>query len=316
MNAAASTVAREAADLSGEELRAAILAFTQNLSMEVTPKIVNDFLTVKDVLKPGTEIYVSSVPGQPHTELVEAAKALRDNGFTAVPHVTARSFADAAALDTCLSALAGEAGVTQTLLIAGDQDKPTGPFHSTLQLLETGLFDKHGIRKMGIGGHPEKHPRVAADVLRQAIVDKAAFAERTDAEMYVISQVCFEADAIETWATSIRAAGVTLPVRAGLAGPAKLKSLLTFAVICGVGNSMRALKRQGRSLTKMLSVADPNELVVQLATHNAGITPPIMGAHLFSFGGAARTAKWIHTVQTGKFDLNADKSGFTVSTDT
>ena len=234
------------------------------------------------------------------------AARLARGGFRPVPHVAARRIADREALDDYLARAAGEAGVNSALLIAGDSDRAGGAFDSSLALLETGLFQRHGIEHIGVAGYPEGHPRIAASVLETALAAKKAFARRAGLELAVVTQFCFEAEPILSWTAKMKGHGI--PVRVGLAGPASLPRLLRFAVRCGIGNSVRALKGRPQAITRLLVEAGPEEVVRDLARHAA---PPIAGVHFFCFGGLMRTARWLRAVREGRFELTED-GGFRV----
>jgi methylenetetrahydrofolate reductase (NADPH) len=81
-------------------------------------------------------------------------------------------------------------------------------------------------------------------------------------------------------------------VHVGLAGPAKLPTLLKYAVSCGVGNSLRALRRN-TSFGKLLTESGPEPILTALAQAR----PPIAHLHLFPFGGIKRTAEWINALR-------------------
>ena len=57
-----------------------------------------------------------------------------------------------------LASYRAEAGVDEVLIIGGGVDQPVGAFDNSLQVLETGLLQKHGIRRVGVAGHPEGSP--------------------------------------------------------------------------------------------------------------------------------------------------------------
>src|SRR3989475_12899519 len=98
-------------------------------------------------------------PGQTYHGIVALAARLKRAGLRPVPHVAARRIASRDALDEYLARAAGEAGVDSALVIGGDSDRASGPFESSLALLETGLFQRHGIEHIGVGGYPDGPPQ-------------------------------------------------------------------------------------------------------------------------------------------------------------
>jgi methylenetetrahydrofolate reductase (NADPH) len=107
--------------------------------------------------------------------------------------------------------------------------------------------------------------------------------------------------------------GVELPVRVGLAGPASITTLVKFAVRCGIGESLRALKSRRESIVRLLTEAGPDVVLRQLARFVTDHGPgQFAGIHLFSFGGFARTARWTRSVQDGRFEIVPGRPGFRV----
>src|SRR5258708_30599304 len=101
-------------------------------------------------------------PGQSYHGNVALAPRLKRAGFRPVPHVAARRIASRDARDEYLARAAGEASVDSALVIAGDSDRASGPFESSPALLETGLFQRHGIAHVGVAGYPPSQPQIAA----------------------------------------------------------------------------------------------------------------------------------------------------------
>lgn len=242
-------------------------------------------------LEPGADVYVNWLPDDNHHRAVAAAAKLRRVGLNPIPHVAARYLTGITQLADFLARLAGEAGVHQVLTIAGDCERPIGPFDSSLQMLETGLFEKYGIGRVGIAGYPEGNPRIAGATLDAALLAKLDRAKHAGLSPYIVTQFCFEAAPIVAWVRRIRALGVGVPVRIGLAGPAGLATLMKFALRCGVGNSIRSLSLRGPAIARLLTESGPERVIRDLA---AAEDPAlgVAGLHFFSFGGFTRTADW------------------------
>ena len=191
----------------------------------------------------------------------------------------------------------GEAGVTQALLLAGGSAAPLGAFDNSMQLLQTGLFDKAGFTRLHVAGHPEGNRDIDPDGgtknVDQAIAWKQKFSETTDAEMALVTQFAFAAGPVIAWADGLRAAGVTLPIHVGIAGPARLQTLIRFAIACGVGPSLKVLQKRAMDVTKLLLPYEPGEVIADLAAHKAA-NPDcnIERAHFFPLGGIAASAGW------------------------
>jgi methylenetetrahydrofolate reductase (NADPH) len=182
-----------------------------------------------------------------------------------------------------------------------------------MQMLETGLFDRHGIRRIGVAGHPEGSPDIPDEAVRQALAWKNAFAQRTGAELYLITQFCFEAEPIIRWDRALQAEGNRLPIHIGVPGLATIKTLIGHAKACGVGPSMRFLTRHALDVARLLTVSTPDRLLVDLAMYRA--TDPRCGirrVHMYPLGGLRKSADWCYKVVDGEFTMSTDGRSFAV----
>ena len=212
-------------------------------SLEVTPGELHTIETLAHLVPPQTRVYITSLAGRPIASSVETAKKLRAGGLIPVPHLAARRIRDRTELFGTLDQLRS-AEVNEALVIAGDLSKPTGEFSSTLELLRTEAFDQFGFRRLGVAGYPEGHANIPQEQLSKALADKAAFARNADAQMYILTQFCFDADAIIDWEQQIRPiVGSELPVHVGLPGVTSIRKLLRFATVCGIGPSAKFLRQ-------------------------------------------------------------------------
>ena len=80
----------------------------------------------------------------------------------------------------------------------------------------------------------------------------------------------------------------------GVAGPAKLQTLIKFAIACGVGPSLKVLQKRALDLTKLLVPYEPTE-VLDALTAGVGKNPSanISSIHFFPLGGIKTNAEWI-----------------------
>lgn len=271
-----------------DEVRRRLVA---GLSLEATPKQLAKVAAIGQRLPAGTEIYLPALSASRAEETAATAARLVALGLGPVPHLPARRLASRRELDDTLERYAA-AGVDRVLLIAGDVDRPAGPFTSTLDVLASGRLAAHGIRRLGVAGHPEGHPAANAAALSRALAEKAAYARETGSEMWIVTQFVFEASPFLRWSEALQAAGVALPIRCGLPGPAKMHTLLAYALQCGVGTSARVLARRPDA-ARMLTRWSPDALVDDLAAHEAA-TPAsaVAGLHLFPFGGLDAALDW------------------------
>ena len=293
--------------------RESIAALVDGFSVETTPGAADKIPDYRAHLEPGTRVFVTFLAGSDFGETVRTAARLAREGMAPVPHLAARSIPDRRCLEENLRRLAGEAGVREALVIAGAVSEPVGEFGDSMQILETGLLDRFGIRRVGVAGHPEGSPDISDEAIDRAIELKNAFAQRSDAELYVVTQFCFEAAPIIAWEQRLRAAGITLPLYIGLPGLATLRSLIGHARTCGVGPSVSFLKRQARSVARLLTVSAPDELVGALADYRASDPDcAIAGVHVYPLGGLKKSARWCYAAVNGQLTLNPLGNGFQV----
>src|SRR5258706_8758217 len=291
---------------SPEDERRNIQALLVGASLELSSRAPAEIDACADLLDPGTAVYISMPPGQSYHRNVALRTPRKRDGFRPAPPGAARRIASPDALDEYLARAAGEASVDSALVIGGDRDRASGPFESSLALLETGLFQRHGIVHVGGAGSPEGHPKIAETALATALSAKKILAQRASLDLQVVTQFCFESEPILVWAAKMKGHG--LPVRVGLSGPASLPRLLRFAMLCGIGNSVRALKARPQAITRLLVEVGPEAVVRDIARPGGA---PIAGVHLFCFGGLVRTARWLRAIREGRFELTPD-GGFRV----
>lgn len=270
-------------------------AFLQGYSIEVMPRTAEKIEDFRTLLPRGTRVYIAHIEGTPIEDMVATAKRLNAEGFPVMPHFPARIIPDRATLADWIARYQGEADVKQALLLGGGVNTPAGEFDSSMQLMETGLFD--GFDRLHVAGHPEGNRDIDKDggdaIVLQALKWKQDFANRSDAKMAIATQFCFEADPVIAWVDRLAAEGVSLPIHIGVAGPAKLQTLIKFAIACGVGPSLRVLQKRAMDVTKLLLPYEPTDVVAALAAHkakNPGFG--IESVHFFPLGGIKTNATW------------------------
>src|ERR1700749_2568404 len=78
---------------------ARIAEFIRTASLEATRPSEQEIVALAAVAPPAMPVYVSAVPSRPAQEQIAIAKRLHARGFEPVPHLAARNFASAMALD-------------------------------------------------------------------------------------------------------------------------------------------------------------------------------------------------------------------------
>jgi methylenetetrahydrofolate reductase (NADPH) len=271
--------------------------FLDGYSIEVTPNAAAKIDNFSDVLPNNTRIYIAHIEGTPIEDMVKTAKKITDEGFVPMPHFPARIIKNENVLSEWISQYANEANVEEALVIAGGANKPYGNFDSSIQLIETGIFDKANFKRIHVAGHPEGNKDIDPDKsnknVNEALSWKNEFAKRTDAKIAIATQFCFDSNTVIRWVNDIHAIGIDLPIHIGIAGPAKLQTLLRYSLECGVGASIKILQKRALDLTKLLMPYEPTTIIGELAEYKENHNNfNIEQVHFFPLGGTKTTAKW------------------------
>jgi methylenetetrahydrofolate reductase (NADPH) len=292
-----------------DNLSRSIAQLARDASIEINVQDLKDLEASRRWLPRGKKVYVSCLPKQTWQETEEACRILVQAGFDAIPHVPVRLLPDESTLDRLLANLTRDGQVREILLIAGDYPEAAGPYRCVADVLQSGLLNQHGVQRVSVGGHPEGHPKVALDEIRRAEREKALIVAQLGLELTFVTQFFFEATPFLNWVGELRAAGARAAFVAGLAGPARITTLLKYAARCGVGPSIRALGTHSASLVKIMGDHGPQRVIRALVEDRNSGAPDFNGLHLFCFGGYLRTCEWLHRVANGRFKLN-DSGGF------
>ena len=263
-------------------------------SLEVSPRELHRAGEVAAMLPAGSCVYIPSLPGLPLTRTLDAIAALRAAGLDPVPHVSARRIRDAAEFREFLQMAASQHAVHRVLLVGGDEPRPRGPFHDSVQVLERGLLKECGIREIGVGGYPEGHPRISLNALEGALKRKIALAAEQGMGTYMVTQFCLSPQRVVEYCAGLARVCPNLPVYVGIAGPTDPVALARYAQRCGVSVSLRALRSLGAGIARLVTHTDPRDQLVALARYSSlRGQSNVVGVHIYSFGGAVPTARWM-----------------------
>lgn len=283
--------------------RERIAAFAARASLEITAADGALPATLAGRLPAGTALYVAHTPNAKLADVAEVACAAERAGFRGCPHLVARRIASRAELDGALERLRA-GGVTRALLVAGDLTPPAGEYHSTLDVLDSGALDRAGLASVGVAGHPEGNPNIPPEAAWEALARKQAWGERTGVAVHVATQFGFDAAALAAFDAGLARRGIRLPVHVGVAGPASLKSLAKFAVMCGIGASLAAILSNPLALGSLKSLVKTIDEVFPAVVRQADAAPArFVQPHFFAFGGVMKSVEWLEAVRGGRFDL-------------
>jgi methylenetetrahydrofolate reductase (NADPH) len=272
-------------------------AFLRKASVEITPRQIEKLTVLQAKLPVGTDIFIALIAAEELEAQIKAVAALKSAGFNPVPHIPARFVMDEEDLKMRVGALT-KAGATDILALGGGAPEPIGKFDAAIQLMETGVFEAHGVKRIGIAGHPEGNSDISKNIgeagLLRVLQEKQAWLKEKNIAGFIATQFLFDAEPLAFWASQLRAGGVDLPLHVGVPGPASIKTLVRYAAMCGVGQSARFIRKQALNITKLLTVSEPTEFVDQLATLHfdkpeLGIAAP----HMYPFGGFDKLFDWM-----------------------
>ena len=296
--------AREAATRRATHMTATAIAppsiaeMLRGYSIEVNPSQSKVLDAAVDCLDPGTEVFLLWIPGANPMDIIGPAAKLRRAGLFPVPHVGARHLESAVQLRQFASRLANESDVDRILIVGGDRARPAGPYDCSLAVMKTGVFQKAGILRMAVAGFPEGNPNISDIALDEALEAKMNFSRANGVQLSIVTQFCFKAEPIVEWLKRLRARTVDVPVRVGLAGPARLMTLARYAVRCGIGNSLHVLTEHP-SFARLLVEKGPEPIIRGIASaasseSRSQLPLGIAGLHFFVFGGFSKTVDWIN----------------------
>jgi methylenetetrahydrofolate reductase (NADPH) len=212
------------------------------------------------------------------------AGSLTRQGYTVVPHLSARLVRDAEELRAIVGRLQ-EASVRDVFVVAGDAAEPRGPFHAAIDLLEALEELGRPFAEVGITGYPESHPFIDDETTIAAMSEKARHAT------YITSQVCFDPAITAGWIENVRARGTRLPIYVGVPGAVPRAKLLRVSTRIGIGDSLRFLRKNGSFAGRFLRGGfSPDPLIDGLGpVLESG---KVAGFHVFTFNDVADTEQW------------------------
>jgi methylenetetrahydrofolate reductase (NADPH) len=244
-------------------------------------------------LPAGATIAITTSPQLGIDTTVDRTELAVERGFEVSPHIAARYVEDRDHLDEIAGRLT-DAGVTDVFVPGGDREEPAGEFESAHDLLVA--LDDLGYEfdEVGITGYPEGHEFLSEETLQEAMDAKRPYAT------YIVTQLCYDPEAIVSWIEALRARGVDLPVEVGIPGVMNYQRLMKISRKVGVGDSIKFLRKTTgivgfvRELVGSRGTYKPDRLVDGLAPYADDETYDIRGLHVYTFNQTPDTETWRH----------------------
>jgi methylenetetrahydrofolate reductase (NADPH) len=261
----------------------------QNMTYEVIPmKSVEKAITD---LPPGARVSITCSPVKGIDATMQLAERIRNLGHHPVPHIAARLVESSEHVQLIAKWLRTEE-LEEMFLIGGDAPHAAGPYADALSFLRDLLDADPGVQKIGIGSYPDGHTLIDRPMLREALHNKQALLIEAGVRGSASTQMCFDPGTITDWLETERALGFTLPVELGIPGVINQAKLLTMGLRLGIGASLRYLRKNRASVSRMLAPGgyDPNQLLEPLGPdlERLGVT----GIHCFTFNQVENTRIW------------------------
>ena len=265
-------------------------------TIETTPNVYEKFEGLSQYLNSSNNVYITYLPGEDPSRVVNTAKKIIEEGLNAIPHLPARTIKKFSDLEKYIGHLSEYAGCKKILVIGGSGIQ-IGDISSSLEVLETDLLSKFNFKYVGLAGHPEGHSDISNNELDDIIIQKNLFAKKVDYKMYFVTQFFFESESFQSWEKHINSLGNKLEIHAGIPGPASLKTLINYAKSCGIGNSIRFLSKQALNITKIAKTKTPAKLITDLAQYKfKNPSSKLKKIHLYPFGGVKKTSQWMNAI--------------------
>jgi len=281
-----------------------IKSLISNFSIETTPNVYEKYGNFIDLVPKQNSIYITFLPDEFSSRVIETAKKLVNEGYNVIPHLPARKIKDNLELEQYIGSLAEIAGCNKVLVIGGE-GKQAGSINSSLDVLKSDLLSKYNFVEVGFAGHPEGNPDISQEDLDSAIIEKNQFSNNVDFKMYLATQFFFEAVTLKNWEEHLVKLDNKLEIHAGIPVPATLKTLVSYATSCGIGNSIKFLSKQMMNITKIATTKTPDKLIADLADYkNANPSSKLKKLHFYAFGGIKKTSEWLKLINNSSLEIN------------
>jgi len=222
---------------------------------------------------------------------VERTEQAAELGYDISPHIAARYVEDREQLDDIARRLT-DAGVTDIFVPGGDREEPAGEFESAYDLLVALDELGHSFEEVGITGYPEGHDFLDDETLAEAMERKEPYAT------YIVTQLCYDPDAVIGWIEDLREDGFNLPVEVGIPGVMNYQRLLQISQKVGVGDSIKFLRKTTgvlgfvKQLVGSRGIYKPDDLIDGLAPYVDDDHYDIRGVHIYTFNQTPDTEEW------------------------
>jgi len=272
----------------GRERKSIQLRLIDEMTYELIP--LKNVHEQAEFLPQASTISITCSPAKDIEATLELCEKFLSKGHNTIPHFAARMVESEEHVTRIVKRIE-TLGIETVFIIGGDADQ-RGPFNDAPGLLKSFLDKNPTIKTVGIGSYPDGHPSIPPEALSEALIKKQEMIYESNLNGYMATQMCFETETISDWLENCRKSGVTLPCHLGVPGVVDMKKLINISLRLGVGISTRYLKKNRKSVFKLLSPRgyNPNKLIAPISSRADELN--ISGVHCFTFNAVDSTVDW------------------------
>ncbi len=272
----------------GRERKSIQLRLIDEMTYELIP--LKNVHEQAEFLPQASTISITCSPAKDIEATLELCEKFLSKGHNTIPHFAARMVESEEHVTRIVKRIE-TLGIETVFIIGGDADQ-RGPFNDAPGLLNSFLNKNPTIKTIGIGSYPDGHPSIPPEALSEALIKKQEMIYESNLNGYMATQMCFETETISDWLENCRKSGVTLPCHLGVPGVVDMKKLINISLRLGVGISTRYLKKNRKSVFKLLSPRgyNPNKLIAPISSRADELN--ISGVHCFTFNAIDSTVDW------------------------
>ena len=249
----------------------------------------------------GSRIFVPHFATSNLSNNIKFVKFIIDNKLVPVVYCAARNIENEVKLNEIINDFV-HSGVTEFLFLAGAGKIPKGYYSNSLQILSSGVLQKHDNISVSFAGHPEEHPIINESIMWQFLKDKINYAKKYGINSSITTQFCFSPHPYIDFLDKLQDSDICVPVRLGVAGNVGYKKLLKYSKISGVGKSIEKLiSEENKNKSESYS---PKKLIDEIndKLNSKSYNFPVY-LHLYPFGNVSDSLNDLSSNQNDNLNI-------------